>query len=293
MGIYYHQSYSKARGTFNFGDDVNPFLLRKLFDKSIIDSKDICVIGIGTIINDRELSRVDCYQRKIVFSSGVGYGSLDSSRFDETWDFSCVRGPLSAQALGLPEELGISDAGLLIPELFGISGDKFDKKYPVTFIPHAESDLSSGDGLQDLCVSLGIKYLSPRVEAKKFVNEVSRSSKVITEAMHGAIIADAVRVPWVPVKFLVHEPFKWKDWCGSVNLPYNVSDLGLEFWDNRRREFSSWKSAWQFYKRRRVKSALSKVNLSVEPLLSSASIFDQRRIALWDVVRSINERYTK
>ncbi|PSF04846.1 hypothetical protein C7H09_17630 [Marinobacter fuscus] len=293
MGIYYHQSYSKARGTCNFGDDINPFLLGKLFDESIIDSKDVCLIGIGTIINDRELSRVDCYPRKVVFSSGVGYGSLDSSRFDDTWDFACVRGPLSAKALDLPEELAISDAGLLIPELLAISNEKVDKRYPVTFIPHVESDLSSGNGLQDLCKSLGIKYLSPRVESKEFVVEVIRSSKVITEAMHGAIIADAVRVPWVPVKFLVHEPFKWKDWCASVNLPYNVSDLGLEFWDNRRGNFSNFKNAWQLFKRSRVENALSKVNLSVEPLLSSDSIFEKRKNALWDVVRLINERYAK
>ena len=39
--------------------------------------------------------------------------------------------------------------------------------------------------------------------------------------MHGAIVADTLRVPWIPVrtnpKIL---PFKWLDWCQSVKLPY-------------------------------------------------------------------------
>jgi len=291
MAIYYHRSYSKARGTCNFGDDINPLLLSKLFDKSIIESEEVCIIGIGTILNDRELARVDCYKRKIVFSSGVGYGSLDQSRFDESWDFACVRGPQSAKALGLPAESAIADAGVLIPDVLGMPSEKNKLQQGVTFIPHAESDIRSGEGLRAICLSLGINYLSPRIDAKEFVNQVRMSSKVITEAMHGAIVSDAVRVPWVPVKFLVHEPFKWKDWCHSVELPYRVENLGAEFWDDKGGEFSGLKKAWQLYKRTRVKRCLSKINVSATPILSAPSVLKARKESLWGVVRLINEHY--
>jgi succinoglycan biosynthesis protein ExoV len=39
--------------------------------------------------------------------------------------------------------------------------------------------------------------------------------------MHGAIVADAVRVPWVPVRLYEQVlDFKWRDWCQAVALDY-------------------------------------------------------------------------
>jgi succinoglycan biosynthesis protein ExoV len=44
--------------------------------------------------------------------------------------------------------------------------------------------------------------------------------------MHGAIIADALRIPWVPISAFNsrHEKdthsFKWADWCGSVDVEF-------------------------------------------------------------------------
>jgi succinoglycan biosynthesis protein ExoV len=88
-----------------------------LFNKSIIESDDICLIGIGAILNDRELSRVDHYKQKVVFSSGVGYGDLDMFRFDSSWEFACVRGPGSARALGLCPEKAIADGAILLADV--------------------------------------------------------------------------------------------------------------------------------------------------------------------------------
>jgi len=44
---------------------------------------------------------------------------------------------------------------------------------------------------------------------------------VVTEAMHGAIVADTLRIPWVPVVCSpAILPFKWSDWTRSVELAY-------------------------------------------------------------------------
>jgi succinoglycan biosynthesis protein ExoV len=48
--------------------------------------------------------------------------------------------------------------------------------------------------------------------------------------MHGAIAADALRIPWIPI---ITSPrmltFKWQDWCSSLGLkykPYYILPLG-------------------------------------------------------------------
>ncbi len=58
-----------------------------------------------------------------------------------------------------------------------------------------------------------------------------RSKFVIAEAMHGAIVADALRIPWVPVKAYSHIlDFKWQDWAESLALNYQPETLP-EVWD--------------------------------------------------------------
>ena len=39
--------------------------------------------------------------------------------------------------------------------------------------------------------------------------------------MHGAIVADALRVPWIPVATnSTILSFKWQDWCSSIGVEY-------------------------------------------------------------------------
>jgi succinoglycan biosynthesis protein ExoV len=49
---------------------------------------------------------------------------------------------------------------------------------------------------------------------------------VVADAMHAAIVADALRVPWVPVVLSPQSnSFKWLDWTLSLNLPYKPVKL--------------------------------------------------------------------
>lgn len=52
--------------------------------------------------------------------------------------------------------------------------------------------------------------------------------------MHGAIVADALRVPWIPVAFGdTVLPFKWRDWLSTLDLPYEPA-LITPLYDNKR-----------------------------------------------------------
>ena len=101
MALHYFKDFGTQYELRNFGDDyINPWFLPRVFRPEIIQSKRICLVGIGTILNDHNAARIAHFDRKVVFTSGVGYGEVSSS-YDRTLDFVCVRGPRSAEALGL------------------------------------------------------------------------------------------------------------------------------------------------------------------------------------------------
>jgi succinoglycan biosynthesis protein ExoV len=154
-----------------------------------------------------------------------------------------------------------------------------------------ETDISSGFGLKKLCEDLGIHYLSPAIAPKAFMLDVARSELVLSEAMHGAIVADSLRVPWVPIKFRVHERFKWEDWCYSMNLQYTLTELTPVFWDKKQGSFSYIKQVWQSLKKRGCKKELNQILGSCTPISSQSSIFEDRVKALLECVKDINDKY--
>src|SRR5690606_15547490 len=150
---------------------------------------------------------------KIVFGSGVGYNkpiTLDSS-----WSFRFVRGPLSAQSIGIDRTAYITDPGILAGQLF----KNQNSGNLITYMPHHISDGNAD--WKKICEIAGITYLSPSDDIHQTLHMISRSKFVIAEAMHAAIVADALRVPWTPVTAYPHIlDFKWVDWCQSLDMPY-------------------------------------------------------------------------
>ena len=72
-----------------------------------------------------------------------------------------------------------------------------------------------------VCEPAGLTYLDPRGEAKSVIKQIAQSEMIVAESMHGAILADAFRVPWVAVSTSQSiNSFKWSDWAGSVGVAY-------------------------------------------------------------------------
>ncbi|HEU4554234.1 MAG TPA: polysaccharide pyruvyl transferase family protein [Chitinophaga sp.] len=210
----------------NFGDDLNGWLWPKLFGEEKPDND--AFIGIGSILfNGSPLFRGLEHKRKIVFGTGIrpGYKNFTC---DDTWDIRFLRGPLSACNFNNTYEY-IADAAyaLRLTNEFN-SIRHINKQYEVSVIPYFKSQ--EFFDWQALCDKLGFHYISPAAEkgVEFTLREIAASKYVIAEAMHGAIIADIMRVPWS--RFVLSTPFteggkvsefKWMDWLHAIQL-YNT-----------------------------------------------------------------------
>ena len=56
------------------------------------------------------------------------------------------------------------------------------------------------------------------------IGRIARADLVVSESMHGAIVADAFGVPWIPIAISHHfNSFKWGDWADSVEVPLVIN----------------------------------------------------------------------
>jgi succinoglycan biosynthesis protein ExoV len=196
----------------NFGDELNTWLWPKLLPDFFDNDPRVLFLGIGSIIG----SHYDGDAKKVVFGAGYvpAYQPQIPNVHGGDWDIFFVRGPKTARALGLPESLGIGDAAILLPTL----NVQFRREpRHIGFMPHWES-LPHGNW-QTTCDLAGIRLIDPRAPVEQVITEILGCKILITEAMHGAIVADALRVPWVPVLPIqtAHRE-KWFDWAEALSL---------------------------------------------------------------------------
>lgn len=215
---------SNPRG--NFGDDLNPYIFNYFFKDLFEDqnTKNIDFYGIGTIIGSQGIlsKEVDSDVKNVFFGSGVR--NLSMKYNSDNWDIRFVRGPISSNILGLKNEKYITDSAYayaLMPEYQKILEEK--KKYKFSFMPHLSH--TQNIDWNKIGQKLDIHIISPHQEASKSLKEISQTEYLIGGAMHGAIMADVLRVPFVRLRmeainsedFLTSD-MKWLDWLSSVNM---------------------------------------------------------------------------
>lgn len=288
MAIHYYDVFTQEYGSQNFGDNINPFLLEKLLTPEILNSNDVCVVGIGTILSERTAGLVASFPRKVVFSTGTGYGDLPT--LDHTWDIACVRGPKTAEILDLPPSKAVCDGAILLSDYFDIVPE--DERSGTVFIPHIRTHWWAGQALESISNELGWRYLTPDLPAEQFIEGVSRARLVVTEAMHGAILSDTMRVPWLPVALHQHNEFKWRDWFESVELSYQCEFLEPKLWNpNKNQLMSGLKWPYQKWKVARVRRQLRQLVADTEPALSASNVLELKKAGLREVISEINQLY--
>lgn len=289
MAIYYWQRYSDQLGSRNFGDDINPFLLGKIFSKELIENDDVCIVGIGTILNQYNAGKLAGYGRKIIFSSGAGYGDGDL-RLDPSWTVSCVRGPKTAETLGVDPALAVTDGAILLSDFFDPLPE--GRRQGVVFTPHVNTHWAIGKVLERVCGGLGVKYVVPDLPAEDFIREISSARLVVAEAMHGAILADTMRVPWTACHIMFHNSFKWQDWCASLGLAYRPAYLGSGAADLVFEKILHLPEA--FAKKLQggtIRKALERLTQGEDTQLSAEETWETRKKTLWQKAAEINADY--
>lgn len=219
---YYHNDEK------NFGDDLNAWLFPKVLP-GIIDEfcahgdeyieennrEEAIAYGIGTVLDHR----IPPAPIKYILGSGVGYYNKPS--VDERYRFYFVRGPKSAEALGLASNMGLNDPAILLKNLL----QRPKPQHQYSLIMHC--DTAKSGYWKSIAERCGFHYIDPRADDPlDVINALIASEQVITESLHGAIIADTFGIPWLPITSMPHiNSFKWDDWCSAIQQKYNPISL--------------------------------------------------------------------
>ncbi len=227
MKLLYHQGN-------NFGDCLNPYIFNKLLPGFFDNDSKIEFLGIGSILGLKRPS--DDTEKFIVFSSGYAdgakstYGYLPDNKMLKNYEFHCVRGPLTANLLNLPKKLAVCDGAILVSHVADLSNKHIKHKY--SFMPHVGT-LNYYAKWEVFLRDIGINFINPKDNIESIIDEIYNSEILLSEAMHGAIVADALRVPWIPIRTKkTINRFKWLDYCKSLDIHYEPTNVPTLMDDN-------------------------------------------------------------
>ncbi|MFO7304222.1 MAG: glycosyltransferase [Gammaproteobacteria bacterium] len=222
MKVYYHRV---AGG--NVGDDMNAVLWSTLLPSLDTLATADWLIGAGTIIDARLNSLPG---RKVVMGSGFRPGSKPATWGDDM-RFAAVRGYLSAAQCGLEPDVAVCDPGFLVTRAWRCYGTA--RGGAIGFVPHVYSERYSA--IAAAAADAGFEVVSPTLDIESFLQRLARCARVYTESLHGAIFADALRIPWARIHAcsIYYEGddvanFKWADAFSVLGLDSSaINSIGL------------------------------------------------------------------
>lgn len=202
----------------NFGDELNLHVWPALLPAGFLDEDESeLFVGIGSIIG----TQMPAGARKFVMGSGyAGYMGRPDVH-DGTWDIRFVRGPNTAKTLGISPSLSICDSAVLLRSM---DLPAPDTSVGVAFMPHYES-LERGNWAE-ACRLAGMTLIDATQPVETVLSQIRGARLLITEAMHGAIVADALRTPWIAAKPIYGgHHMKWLDWSGALDIDLRMNLL--------------------------------------------------------------------
>lgn len=239
----------------NWGDDLNEFLWEYISSKKCVSipysilffKKFTCYSLIGSIISFYDLSN------KIIYGSGLisPYEKITG----KPKKIYSVRGPLTREYLiktGIecPEKYG--DPAILLP-LFYRPVRKLNTRGSI--IANMGTDTSDNVCFHELCDRLNLNVIN-LVDYEKWtdvIDEIANSEFVISESLHGLIVAETYGVPNVWVEFKDHPnywTFKFYDYFYSIGKKEKIIQLQKNIpYDELTYKIQTWKKGEIDYKR--------------------------------------------
>ncbi len=216
--LLYYSDFSK-----NWGDFVNPFLLKELSDKKVVSVKRIFNIsdremlyGIGSILKND-------LKNTVIWGSGF-IKPPSNNKIIAPNKILALRGKLTANIFekqGIVHDGIYGDPALLFPEIYK---PKKDIKFKLGIIPHytEENKFLASEFLtknKDICI------ISPMVKGNDYldiIDKINQCENIMSSSLHGLILADAYQIPSLRFNFkkndIVGGDFKFDDYYSGVGI---------------------------------------------------------------------------
>lgn len=242
--------YSHKEGNGNFGDELNPYIIGKLTDETIVQ------VEGGTIINKRitilkniisqilhrEISIKQAFKstyfqvlsKPVIIAIGSvidryrmsncivwGTGMMFPDREIRPAKFLAVRGKITQERLRklnykAPEVLG--DPALLLPLVY--TPKPLSRKYKLGIIPHFRHLEQVKELVSENNDYLLINILDP---VEKIIDEINSCELTLSTSLHGIIASHSYGIPsiWVDItgELLAGGSLKFHDYFSSVDIP--------------------------------------------------------------------------
>ena len=208
----------------NFGDDINICFLNNIMLENIRiynpTYRTTNYLFIGSILINKFID-----SQSIIWGSGMlKYQNVTNKPLK----ICAVRGPKTRQVL--------LDSGIQCPEIYGDPAlllpyyyyPYIFKKYKLGIIPHhshiTSNLLNNFKNNKDIKIIDFTKY----TDWKTVIKEIVSCRFIVSESLHGLIIAEAYRIPNIYISFgNINQDFKYEDFFLSINKPvykpYNIT----------------------------------------------------------------------
>jgi hypothetical protein len=209
----------------NFGDFLAVYLLKRALSGVRIPAAAYRLTGSaleeGILRDDLETVHQAGGGRIAYWGCGMRHEVTPSAATLAQLELSGVRGPLTRDALGLPEDTVLGDPGLLLPLAYRPKRNLLTAGRTLC-VPHFNDPKDDETLLDRSGADLVVWPKIPATLAaiEEFTDMIVGARFVLTGALHAAVIAAAYNVPFAYMdNGHVDIPFKWHDFAASVNIP--------------------------------------------------------------------------
>jgi len=208
-------------GRPNFGDDINPFFIQRLLGKPIRFANDQSrphLLGVGSILESATPSSIVI---------GSGYLKPESGPLPKGATVISLRGQRSLELAGCDDQILLGDPLVLVDRLFGKSAEK---KHRTGLIAHV-LNISAMKAQYGRYAHL----ISPMQEPWKVVEEIASCEQIVSQSLHGLIVADAFEIPnvWIaPSESMAGGRFKFDDYFSTLDQAKPLLEVTEDLFHN-------------------------------------------------------------